>query len=85
MVAKEGGQLAGTVVSISSSDGTPIVAFAATKPFQSLVFSSPDLVSGATYDVLVGGSVSGDGLGGLYLDMNSAGGSSVGSVTAVAG
>jgi hypothetical protein len=79
------GQAAGTVVSIRSSDGTPIVTFVAAKPFQSLVFSSPDLGSGASYDVLTGGSVSGDGLGGLYLGVDSTDGSSIGSVTAVAG
>jgi len=78
------GQVAGTVVSISSADGTPIVTFAATKPFQSLVFSSPDLESGASYDVLTGGSVTGGSLGGMYLGLGSSGGSSVGSVTAAA-
>jgi len=79
------GQAAGTVLSIRSSDGTPLVALAATKPFQSLVFSSPELVSGATYEVLSGGSVSGPGAGGMYLGVDSSGGSSLGSVTAVAG
>jgi hypothetical protein len=79
------GQPAGTVVSIRSSDGTPIATFAADKPFQSLVFSSPDVVSGASYEVVTGGSVSGTGLGGLYLGVDSSGGSSLGSVTAVAG
>lgn len=79
------GQVAGTVVSIRSSDGAPIAAFVAAKPFQSLVFSSPDLDPGATYEVLVGGSVAGETLGGMYLGVGSTGGSSLGSVSAVAG
>ena len=79
------GLAAGTVISIRSSDGKPIATFAAAKPFQSLVFSAPEVEPGASYEVFTGGSVSGDGPGGLYLGVDSTGGSALGSATAVAG
>ncbi|OGO54414.1 MAG: hypothetical protein A2V85_04890 [Chloroflexi bacterium RBG_16_72_14] len=78
-------QAAGTVITIRSSDGAAVATFVASKPFQSLVLSAPGLVSGASYEVLVGGTVSGDSLGGLYLGVDSSGGTSIGSVSAVAG
>jgi hypothetical protein len=78
-------QAAGTVVTIRSSDGAAVATFVASKPFQSLVLSAPGLVSGASYEVLVGGTVTGDSTGGLYLGVDGSGGTSVGSITAVAG
>lgn len=48
-------QAAGTVVSIKAQDGKEIISFTATKTFQSLVVSSPDLVKGGTYVVYSGG------------------------------
>ncbi len=69
------------VVRIQTSDGTDIVTFQAAKAFQSLVVSSPELSSGTAYEVLTGGSVTGDSLGGLYLDPDYSGGTSVGTVS----
>jgi len=78
----DSGVAAGTVVRVQASDGTAIATFEASKPFQSLVISTPDVAAGATYDVLTGGTVSGDGLGGLYLDATYVGGTVIGTVSA---
>jgi hypothetical protein len=74
---------AGTVVRIQAPDGAPVATFEASKSFQSLVFSSPDVVDGTSYEVLTGGSVDGESLGGLYLDPDYAGGTVIGTVTTV--
>jgi hypothetical protein len=73
---------AGTVVRIQSTGSTPVVTYAASKPWASLVVSTPDLVAGETYEVLLGGSASGEQAGGLYLDPTYGPGTSVGTVTA---
>lgn len=52
-------QRAGTLVHIQSADGKDIVTFSPTKDYQSIAFSSPALVKGATYDVYFGGSSTG--------------------------
>ncbi len=63
---------AGTLFHIENSSGTDIVTFAPAKTYSSVVFSSPDLITGSTYNVYMGGSYSGgsetDGLysGGSY-------------------
>jgi hypothetical protein len=44
----------------------PALTFAPAKRYQTLVFSSPDLVPGATYDVYLGGSADGEVGDGLY-------------------
>jgi len=74
---------AGTVVRIQAPDGTPVATFEASKSFQSLVFSSPDVVAGTSYEVLTGGSVDGESLGGLYLDPDYSGGTVIGTVTTI--
>jgi hypothetical protein len=74
-------QAAGTVVRIQAPDGSAVTTFAAAKPFQSLVVSVPELSAGTAYDVLTGGTVSGESLGGLYLDPDYSGGASVGTVS----
>ncbi len=73
---------AGTVVRVQALDGTEIVTVEPTKPFQSVVVSMPELEAGESYEILLEGSVSGDSLGGLYLDAEYSGGISVGTVTA---
>lgn len=75
-------QPAGTVVRVEASDGEAVLTFASSKPFQSLVLSNPSLESGATYDVLVGGTAAGESLGGLYLDGSYSAGTVLGTVTA---
>lgn len=63
---------AGTLFHIETSGGTDIVTFAPVKAYASIVFSSPLLTNGETYDVYFGGSYSNgtvtDGLyeGGTY-------------------
>ena len=74
---------AGTVVRVEASGGTVVTTYEAPKDLQSMVLSTPDLVAGESYEVLLEGSVSGDSLGGLYLDADYTGGTSAGTLTAV--
>ena len=74
-------QAAGTVVQVRASDGTIVATFQSAKAFASLVVSSPALVSGQSYDVYTGGSVTGEGVGGLYPSAGAAG-ELLGSLTA---
>ena len=50
---------AGTLVHIQNSAGEDILTYQPVKEYQSLAFSSPDLVQGETYQVYVGGSTTG--------------------------
>jgi hypothetical protein len=59
-------QTAGTLVHIGSTDGETLLTFAPGKNYQSLVFSSPDLTTGNSYEVYIGGSADGDSSDGLY-------------------
>ncbi len=59
-------QRAGSPVHIQSSDGKEILTFAPSKTYQSIVFSSPELVKGSAYNVYIGGSSSGAVKDGLY-------------------
>ena len=59
-----------------------MLTWEASKPFESVVISSPDLEAGATYEVILDGSVSGESLGGLYLHPDYSGGASAGTITA---
>lgn len=45
-----------TLVHIQSSDGTPVLTFAPSKSYQSITFSSAELTTGASYEVLLGGT-----------------------------
>jgi hypothetical protein len=72
---------AGTLVNIKNSAGEDILTFAATKQYQSLAFSSPELVSGETYTVSYGGSSSGSLVDGLFQDGNYSGGTELTSFT----
>jgi hypothetical protein len=78
-------QPAGTVVRIQASDGTVIATFQSSKQFQSLVVSTAAIAVGVTYDVLTGGTVSGESLAGFYPDANYAGGTTIGTITPTAG
>ena len=74
---------AGTMIHIETSDGDDVVTFEASKSFSVIVFSSPDLVAGETYNVYLEGSASGDNVGGLYAtDAYNDDGTLVGSATA---
>lgn len=57
---------AGTLVHIQNSAGEDILTFAPEKNFQSLVVSSPELVSGETYTIFTGGSSDGTVTNGVY-------------------
>ena len=59
-------QQPGTVVHIQNSEGEDIVTFMPTKTYQSIVFSSPELHFGKTYNLFLGGSSTGAGIDGLY-------------------
>lgn len=52
-------QPGGTLITIRDSRNNLLLTFAPEKPIQTLVFSSPQLQSGETYEVLVGGVSSG--------------------------
>ena len=55
---------AGTVVHIVAADGQVVASFTASKAFTSLVYSSAEISSGASYSVYTSGTVSGDGSAG---------------------
>jgi hypothetical protein len=59
---------AGTIVHIQNSAGEDVLTFAPTKNYQSLAFSSPELLDGETYTIYVDGSSNGTSLDGLYQD-----------------
>jgi len=55
-----------TLIHIESSTGNSILTFKPTKQFQSIVFCSPSLTKGSTYDIYVGGSSTGTLKDGIY-------------------
>ena len=72
---------AGTPVSIQNSAGETVMTFIPTKTYQSLVFSSPELLGGETYTIYQGGSVSGTVSDGLPVDGTYSGGTAYTSLT----
>jgi len=73
---------AGTLVHIVASDGREVLTFAPAKDYQSIAFSSAELVTGASYVVYYGGSASGAAADGLYQDGVYTGGTEYTSFTA---
>jgi hypothetical protein len=59
-------QPAGTLVHIETSDGAGILTFAPIREYQSVVYSSPELKTGSTYNAYLGGSSTGSVLDGVY-------------------
>ena len=59
-------QQAGEIVHLESRSGEEIFSFEAIKDYQSILFSSPDILEGETYSLYTGGSASGDMKDGLY-------------------
>ena len=57
---------AGTIVHIESEDGSEIVTFKSTKPYQSLIISSPLIKDGVTYAVYQNGTHTGVLKDGIY-------------------
>lgn len=81
MVNLNGAQAAGALVHIQSQDGKQVLTFAPTKPYQSVVFSSPDLQKGGTYTISIGGKATGSATDGLYSSGSYTGGSQAASLT----
>ena len=59
-------QQAGSLVHVRTSSGAALFTFAPAKRYQSIVFSSPSLAQGTTYDIYSGGSSTGTPVDGLY-------------------
>ncbi len=57
---------AGTAVHIESTDGDSLVTFEPVNDYSVIVFSSPELVAGDSYEIYLGGSVTGDSVTNLY-------------------
>ncbi|MEL6983313.1 MAG: carbohydrate-binding domain-containing protein, partial [Actinomycetota bacterium] len=64
---------AGTVVQIETTDGERLITFEPANDYSVVVFSSPDLVDGASYDIYLGGTVTGDSATDLYDGTDTAG------------
>ncbi|MCP4353912.1 MAG: carbohydrate-binding domain-containing protein [Desulfobacterales bacterium] len=61
-------QQAGSLIHIQTSDGKGILTFEPAKEYQSVAFSSPELIKGSSYDVYYGGSSTGVADNSLYQD-----------------
>jgi len=59
-----------------------VMAFESTKAFQSVVFSSDEIVDGESYSVYVGGTVSTEVAAGVYADGDYSAASNASTVTA---
>jgi hypothetical protein len=57
-----------TLINLQSAEGESLLTFAPTKPYQSIVFSSPALQEGQPYQLYYGGQVEGEATDGLYAD-----------------
>ena len=66
LIRFNGAQAAGALVHIQNSAGEDVLTFAPAKGYQSLVFSSAELVLGSAYTVYLGGSSTGTVSDGLY-------------------
>lgn len=66
LVTISSAQTAGTLVHLQASDGTALATFKPSKRYQSVAFSSPDLKTGTTYSLYLGGSSTGTAADGLY-------------------
>ncbi|OCI31523.1 carbohydrate-binding domain-containing protein [Oerskovia enterophila] len=73
---------AGTVVHVLSDDGTTLVSYEVTKDTQNIVYSSPELTTGATYVVQAGGTLGSPDTTGLSSDGSSDGATQVATATA---
>ena len=67
-VALDSPASAGKLFSLQDENGNTVVAYAPAKPYQTVVVSSPELESNATYTILTGGSSTGAAKDGFYSD-----------------
>jgi hypothetical protein len=74
-------QQAGNLIHIQNSAGEDVLTLSPTKAYQSIVFSSPELTNGTTYDVFTGGSSTGTETDGLYQDGSYTPGTQMTSIT----
>jgi len=72
---------ADTLIHIINQNGEEVLTFAPAKNYQSILFSSADLVDGMTYTLFSGGSASGEGVNGLYVNSTYTGGTQLTSFT----
>ncbi|WP_423818024.1 carbohydrate-binding domain-containing protein [Salinimicrobium sp. TIG7-5_MAKvit] len=75
LVKLNSGREANTLIHLENSDGTSLFTFMPAKAFQSVVFSSPQLKTGESYNLYLGGSSSGTATDGLYNEGNYTSGS----------
>ncbi len=75
---------AGTTLAIKDSFGKVLCVFKTTKQFSHLVFSSPDMKTGETYELWTGGSGSGECINGLYTNDSYEGGTKLASISQTA-
>ncbi len=59
-------QSAETLVTVLDADGNEVLSYAPSKTWSSFIVSTPDLVSGETYTLLLGGTSTADVTDGLY-------------------
>ncbi len=74
----------GTTLAIKDSNGNVIFVFKTTKQFGHLVFSSPQLKTGETYEIWTGGTGSGSPENGVYHSNTYNGGSAIASINQTA-
>lgn len=74
-------QAAGTLFHVCNTEGENVLTFMPEKKYQSVAFSSPLLISGATYNIYTGGSHSGVLSGQLYTNGVYTGGTKYSSFT----
>lgn len=72
---------ASTLFHLEDSDGNNIVTFQPAHRYQSIAFSSSDLIDGETYTVYLGGTSTGESTDGLYSGGTYSGGTQIGTVT----
>jgi hypothetical protein len=77
-----GWQDAGSVLLVVGPDGTVVAGFEASKAYSSFVVSTPDVVAGESYEIYLGGSVTGDTLGGYSTEGDTTGATLAGTVVA---
>ena len=66
LITLSSAQTAGSLVHLQASDGTALATLKPSKRYQSVAFSSPDLKTGTTYSLYLGGSSTGTATDGLY-------------------
>lgn len=71
----------GNIIRIESEDGKELLTFAPSKKFSSLVVSSPEINTGTTYKVYIGGTCTGEIKDGVYEDGDYENGTEIGSGT----